>query len=50
VANGGGVLLATHDVHSGSGVVDRTLMLERGVLVEAVDAAGAVPPRSGESG
>jgi heme ABC exporter ATP-binding subunit CcmA len=34
VAEGGGVLLATHDVHSGAGVVDRTLVLEGGVLVE----------------
>jgi heme exporter protein A len=33
VAEGGGVLLATHDVHSGAGVVGRALTLEGGVLV-----------------
>jgi heme exporter protein A len=50
VAEGGGVLLATHDVHSGAGVVGRALMLEDGVLVAGTDGPGSAPPRSGVAG
>jgi heme exporter protein A len=39
---GGAVLLATHDPRSGAGVADRTLLLQRGVLVRAE----ATPPHA----
>lgn len=46
-AEGGGVLLATHDVHSGVGVTTRTLTLKGGVLEEGTGGPADAFPGSG---